>query len=158
MIVKCCMCGADKKISPSRNDGRNFFCSQKCHYLHNSKFVKGRNHHNYGKKASAETIKKLSISHTGKFGDKSSNWKGGTSKFRKKFMTASRYYLWRRAVLGIGKNKCALCGGKTRLQAHHIFSFKDYPELRLCVGNGVVLCLGCHWFIHRNINKKVIVL
>ena len=31
-----------------------------------------------------------------------------------------------------------------RLQVHHIFGYKEYPELALDTGNGIVLCQFCH--------------
>jgi 5-methylcytosine-specific restriction endonuclease McrA len=60
------------------------------------------------------------------------------------------YAEWRLAVLerdlytcqGCGKNGCKLC-------IHHIKSYKDFPELRIDIGNGITLCEGCHKKKHR---------
>lgn len=39
---------------------------------------------------------------------------------------------------------CQCCGGEKHLEAHHIFSWEDYPDLRVDVNNGVALCKWCH--------------
>ena len=55
----------------------------------------------------------------------------------------SRVTYWRNAVLNRDK-VCKCCGGHKYLEAHHIFSWEDYPDLRLDVDNGVALCKWCH--------------
>ena len=44
---------------------------------------------------------------------------------------------------------CQKCGEKKRLHAHHILSWKDYPELRFKINNGIALCESCHIETHR---------
>lgn len=44
--------------------------------------------------------------------------------------------------------KCDRCGKHIsedvpQLNAHHIKSFKEYPELRLDINNGITLCIAC---------------
>lgn len=61
---------------------------------------------------------------------------------------------------------CAGCGGKTKLEVHHIKSFHEFPELELEESNLIVLCesesngIVCHRFLghlgsYRSINKTV---
>ena len=50
---------------------------------------------------------------------------------------------WREAVIKRDK-VCRCCGGHKHLEAHHIFSWKDYPDMRINVDNGVALCSWCH--------------
>lgn len=50
---------------------------------------------------------------------------------------------WREAVINRDK-VCQCCGGDKHLEAHHIFSWHDYPDLRVDVDNGVALCSFCH--------------
>ena len=52
---------------------------------------------------------------------------------------------WRNAVLN-RDGVCRCCGvdKPQHLEAHHIFSWKDYPDLRFNVDNGVTLCKWCH--------------
>lgn len=52
---------------------------------------------------------------------------------------------WRTAVFKRDDYACQIC--KTRggyLEAHHIFPFAYYPELRFDVSNGTTLCRKCH--------------
>lgn len=39
-------------------------------------------------------------------------------------------------------NNCKIKGGY--LQAHHIKSFSNFPDLRFDINNGLTLCLPCH--------------
>lgn len=60
------------------------------------------------------------------------------------------YIAWRTAVFERDKFKCAICGQVGgELNAHHIRPFKDYPDLRLDVDNGVTLCKACHKRVHK---------
>lgn len=55
------------------------------------------------------------------------------------------YTKWRKAIYERDEYTCQNCkkvGGK--LQAHHIKSWKQYPELRLEINNGITLCEECH--------------
>jgi 5-methylcytosine-specific restriction endonuclease McrA len=40
--------------------------------------------------------------------------------------------------------KCLACGRKEKLHAHHILNFKDFPEKRFDLDNGMTLCVTCH--------------
>ena len=64
------------------------------------------------------------------------------------------YNEWRNAVLE-RDNVCQLCGGWKRLEAHHLFNYKHYPDLRTDVGNGVTLCQWCHQKFHSYRWKNV---
>jgi hypothetical protein len=48
-----------------------------------------------------------------------------------------------------GKNKwgekCILCGSKDRVQGHHFFPKKVYPQLMFDIDNYVPLCQGQHF-------------
>lgn len=67
---------------------------------------------------------------------------------------SGEYTKWRAAVLERDSFVCASCGGdgsgdEGPLHAHHICSFKAYPEQRLTVENGLTLCKTCHREIHK---------
>jgi 5-methylcytosine-specific restriction endonuclease McrA len=60
---------------------------------------------------------------------------------------------WRLSVYRRDKYTCQNCGHKGRtkektINAHHILSYKDHPDLRHEVSNGIVLCEDCHKGFH----------
>jgi 5-methylcytosine-specific restriction endonuclease McrA len=54
---------------------------------------------------------------------------------------------WALAVI-LRDKKCVRCGDVENLQAHHLKEWKDYPDLRFVVSNGVALCPLCHHAQH----------
>ena len=84
-------------------------------------------------------------------GNKNPNWKGGISKGRPYYNNAN-YKAWRNKVFTRDHFVCQECGirnhkglGKSiRLEAHHLKSWKDFPELRFNINNGLTLCIPCH--------------
>jgi 5-methylcytosine-specific restriction endonuclease McrA len=116
-----------------------------------------------GKRLSDETKKKISEKlkqiDTGKWlrGEKNWNWKGGITKERVKIWRSLEYKKWRIAVFERDSYTCQVCRKVgTYLNAHHIKSWKNYPDLRFNVNNGITLCEDCHKltdnFMHRNKN------
>uniref|UniRef100_A0A6M3JYR4 Putative homing endonuclease n=1 Tax=viral metagenome TaxID=1070528 RepID=A0A6M3JYR4_9ZZZZ len=60
-------------------------------------------------------------------------------------------YKWRAAVLTRDNFTCQHCGLiGCILEAHHIKSWRDYPDLRFEVENGTTLCVKCHQKVHKN--------
>jgi hypothetical protein len=45
--------------------------------------------------------------------------------------------------------KCIHCGSDQDLHAHHIKQYKDHPELRYDVNNGITMCQTCHINYHK---------
>lgn len=78
-------------------------------------------------------------------GDKHYNWKGGISSDRDKVMSGFEYQKWAREIFKRDNYTCQCCGkhGGT-LNAHHIYSYSFYPDLRTDIRNGVLLCEECH--------------
>jgi HNH endonuclease len=62
--------------------------------------------------------------------------------------TGWKYRAWRKAVMGRDQHTCRDCGAKEKIGAHHIKAWKDYPELRYEVLNGITLCESCHLNAH----------
>lgn len=60
------------------------------------------------------------------------------------------YLKWRKEVFDRDKYTCQCCGDNRggNLVAHHIYNFKDFKELRLCVKNGITFCEECHEEFH----------
>ena len=115
----------------------------------------GKQSPNFGKKISVETRRKIGETCTG---EKHWNWKGGITKWRAKIKSRIEHRLWREAVFARDNWTCQQCGKKGGwMNAHHIKSFADFPELRLAIDNGITLCLKCHKLTNnfggRNTNK-----
>lgn len=70
--------------------------------------------------------------------------KPGADKKRNSY----KYRQWRDAVYTRDSYTCQQCGAIGAIQAHHIKPWKDHPELRYDVANGVTLCQTCHENIH----------
>lgn len=80
-------------------------------------------------------------------------------QFNKRFLD-SRYQKWRIKVIKKFNGKCLKCGKKGR-HCHHIQNYKQYPELRYKLKNGILFCKDCHEDFHtifgvRNNNLKQI--
>ncbi len=82
---------------------------------------------------------------TGLTGEKSTNWKGGITPINELVRKSPQYQEWRDAVFARDNYTCRHCGiTKCYLEAHHLKSFAEYPELRFDVDNGGALCVSCH--------------
>jgi hypothetical protein len=136
-----------------------------------SRRMKGQGNHRFGKKATDETRKKLSVIRLGEknhfFGKKhrddtkekmrgknNGNWKGGISTINHLIRSSAEYKLWRMAILQRDNWTCIWCGLKggwskelkqrILLEVDHIKAFAEYPELRFAIDNGRTLCKKCH--------------
>ena len=99
------------------------------------------------KRHSAETKKKMSLARQGKG---NGNWKGGRTLTVRLFRKSRQYQQWRRVILKRDNYICQVgnCGKKSNL-VHHKLSVKDYPDLRLIIKNGMVVCKEHHNQIHK---------
>lgn len=125
------------------------FCVRK----HFHAYQRGENHHLFGKKSSIETRLKISASMTGKTrldkrGENNPNWRGGVYLTNRDIRRSPEYKRWQKAVYARDNFVCQMCGGRNgRLEADHIKSFADFPELRFVIENGRTLCQDCHYMI-----------
>ena len=111
---------------------------------------------NRGRVRSLETKLKLSSAHTGRpkiwmQGDNHPKWikdrtKLKTSGDSNKDRRSAAYGYWRQQVWIRDSFKCKIAnsGCDGRLEAHHILSYTDYPELRYKINNGITLCQAHH--------------
>lgn len=61
---------------------------------------------------------------------------------------------WAAEVLLQDDATCQQCGvSGVRMNAHHILPWKEFPEHRADVWNGVTLCIKCHRGVHSNDGK-----
>lgn len=117
-----------------------------------------------GKKLSKEQREKMRIAHIGikhtkedrikmslsQKGSKSSNWRGGITPIIRLIRHSLEYKLWREAVFIRDNYTCIWCSARSGkgkavyLEADHIKSFSNYPELRFSIDNGRTLCKDCH--------------
>jgi hypothetical protein len=99
---------------------------------------------------------RMSKSHKGKHtGIKSNWWIKDRTKLKKSEnkMNDYAYKIWVKEVRTRDKNECRLLNNecKGRLETHHIFSWKEYPNLRYLLTNGITLCAFHH---PRGIEKE----
>ena len=67
------------------------------------------------------------------------------------------HHKWVNAVLSRDQATCQHCGADdVELHAHHIKSYRDNPELRFEISNGLTLCYKCHWEVHTAQNEKAV--
>jgi len=70
------------------------------------------------------------------------------------YRNTSEYRKWRAEVYDKDKYTCRKCnnvGGN--LEAHHIFSYSNNPNLRFVVSNGITFCIRCHTRFHSIFGK-----
>ena len=82
-------------------------------------------------------------------GEKSPAWKNGASLTNERARNGNRLNKWRQAVYARDDYTCQECSYHgDHLNAHHLKSFADHPELRYDVSNGIALCEDCHGKLH----------
>lgn len=103
-----------------------------------------------GLKKTEETKHKIKLAQINKkrpqiSGCRNHKWKGGVTRKNDLDRKSIEYREWRRDVFIRDEFTCQECGmTETYIEAHHIKSFSDYPELRFDKSNGVTLCKECH--------------
>lgn len=115
---------------------------------------------NKGMKTPDEVRKKLSQSHLEspflKRGADNPRYIDGRSKEheieREVVSRSFEYKLWRSRIFKRDGYICQVCRvpSSGKLQAHHKKSFKDFPEERVSVDNGITLCESCHNKLHAD--------
>lgn len=124
-----------KKMSESAK--KKFFSEE--HRKNLGKHMKG-NKNLLGFKHSEETKKKIGLA---ELGEKNSRYKIDRSELSKKEDKRTYAYAdWRNQVYKRDNWKCRLTSSECcgRIEAHHIFNWADYPELRYIISNGITLC------------------
>jgi 5-methylcytosine-specific restriction endonuclease McrA len=94
----------------------------------------------------------------GKIGELSPRWNPNLSKEEREIQRRTREnYIWRMNVLkrdGFQCKCCGVLGNGYNLNVHHIYNYKDYPELRYEETNGITLCVDCHTNFHIIYGKE----
>lgn len=123
------------------------FCSVKCKGDFYSKVFSGTGNPFYGKSHSKDVLERASKRLKGTTGESAIRWVKDRSKLAKRQdRNDSAYKDWRRKVWERDRFMCKIgnqdCCGK--IQAHHILPWRNYPELRYEVNNGITLCKKHH--------------
>jgi 5-methylcytosine-specific restriction endonuclease McrA len=165
-IVKCECCNKDFYVRPARV-GKARFCSYRCYgtWAKSSGIRKKERNANYGGGVEKSCVhcKKLFYVQPSlakqKFCSKDCADVGGFRysgenhpNYRKDARKRNRsgaHAKWVDLVIARDKATCQECGAtEIELHAHHIKSYKDHPELRTDLSNGITLCYKCHWDVH----------
>lgn len=79
-------------------------------------------------------------------GDKNPRWNGGIIQRDKHSWQNPEYIKWRTDVFTRDNFKCKMANDKCTgcLEAHHILPWRDYPEERFNINNGITLCYYHH--------------
>jgi transposase len=102
-----------------------------------------------GKTMSLASREKMSAAKKGKYvGVLNPNWKGNLVSDEVRERQSYIAKKWRKQVTKRDDHKCQKCGSLDKLHAHHIKEFKDYPDLRWDLNNGITVCVFCHEKIH----------
>lgn len=119
ILINCKYCGKEFYKWPSQKNKK--YCSKKCHGL-DKKGIYPKNLK--GKRGSKPRT--YHLSKRDKYGN------AFDREWRVKVFERDDYIC----------QECKIKGGK--LQAHHIKSYREYPELRHDISNGQTLCIECH--------------
>lgn len=65
----------------------------------------------------------------------------------------AKHKSWSIAIKKRDNYACQKCSSNTSLIAHHINSWKNFPQERFDMNNGVTLCLICHKNLHKTWGK-----
>lgn len=156
----CEICG---KEFIGSNGNANRFCSRECYNIFHNIKNKERECPKCHKKFFAKTSEDKYCSwecynadrHPPK-GENHWNWQGGIS-LEHDNRDSAQYKEWRKAVYKRDNYKCQICGSKEKLNAHHIKSWKNFPELRYDVDNGITYCEACHikWHQEHDLDEEL---
>lgn len=95
------------------------------------------------------------VIHNGEIWLADDNYKYPWEKNPKQQRHDTAYNEWRSSVFERDNYTCAICGQRGgTLNAHHIKAFKDFPECRLDLNNGITFCEKCHRQVHKEHNSE----
>ena len=89
----------------------------------------------------------------GRTGEDNPQWKGGITPDRQAVYVSRE---WKAAALAVRERDgrlCQACGEHKDLQIHHIAGF-EHKELRTDKNNLILLCRGCHIWVHSRANTE----
>lgn len=123
--VNCFICKREVEIHPSElNYKKNKYCSRECARRGYSLLYSGENSARYNHKMTEE--------------DRIINRK------------YEDYRRWRLSIYVADSYTCRKCRDSSggNLEAHHLFNYAEYPNLRTDKNNGITMCKSCHKTFH----------
>lgn len=171
--TQCKQCGKEFSVVPARLKTAKF-CSLKCRGDYRKLHFTGANNPNWRGGSIVKNCHQCGVRFEAvhaqsnrKFCSKSCADKGGFRysgedhpNYREDARHRNRcggHHKWVNAVISRDKATCQECGAAGKeLHAHHIRPYKDHPDLRFDVSNGVTLCYSCHWAVHTALNAKAV--
>ena len=171
IVQNCLICNKEFTPKGRWHKRPRKYCCRECYnkavstrMLCNS-FNKGRKSWNKGLKTGSlsedhkNKIRQKSLLNGNKpptyYGSEHPNWVDGNYKTpvkQKRYMADA---VWRKEVFKRDNYTCQKCkqrGGE--LNAHHIFNYASYVELRTDINNGITFCKECHVLFHTLFSKK----
>jgi len=176
VTVACIQCGKQRRVIPARA-AKFKFCSYACRGAWRKANWIGANHPNWSGGQRVKTCEFCKQEFTMRanqnittfrrqkfcskvcadkgglryFGEANANWNCSPRRKHRE----SKQAAWARAVVSRDKATCQTCGATgVELHAHHVLSYKDAPERRWDVSNGLTLCHACHWKLHSALNEN----
>ena len=153
VFINCIKCDKEFGVYPCRLriKGGGKYCSISCqslalkgkHISSKSEFKKGNSGVWLDKKR-PDLLKTASTKTMFKKGQRPWNWQNGLTEINWGIRRTHKYLEWRKEVLKRDDHTCIWCGAKENLHVDHIKPFSKFPELRLDLNNGRVLCKSCH--------------
>ena len=131
----CPTCGKIFYVMPSR-EGRKF-CCKKCYLIYHAVDMI---------KAKCKNCEKIFLyyqNHPHKFCSRKCYLEYVNSHVTN-FYNLNEYKLWIIKVFKRDNYTCQICGNNKKLNAHHIYPKRKYPELIYYVDNGITLCRKHH--------------
>lgn len=170
VTVRCVQCGKARSVIPARASTFRF-CSYACRGAWRAEHWVGANHPRWqggerqkscqecGARFEIRAGQPITTFRRQRFCSKSCADKGGFRyegeshpNYRpegRRRASRGKHGAWARAVISRDNATCQHCNAtEVELHAHHIASFRDHPERRWDVANGVTLCFRCHWRLH----------
>ena len=171
MKRSCVVCGKEFQAVPARVNAK--LCSNACRYIYQGMTRKGANNGRWlGAKRKKKckqcgvefrfytATRKFCSAKCTKLGQKRYYGKehprsNPGSKRRGAKGNSAAQQKWAAQVLLRDNATCRHCGiSDVKMHAHHVLPWKQYPDLRTDVSNGLTLCVKCHRAVHSKATKE----
>lgn len=88
-------------------------------------------------------------------GENHYNWDGGKASKNSVVRGSGEYSRWRMSIFYRDEFRCQICGVENSyLNAHHIYGFSEYIDLRFDLNNGISMCEDCHKNFHARYGRR----